>query len=264
MSSIVYGLIAAVCLPSNFIGVFGLFGVVALFLRWKRTACWLFGTSSVVLCLAGWSPVGPYMLRALENRFPVPELPGSVTGIVMLGGAEETHISADRNTLTLNNNAERIFQTAVLARRYPLARIILSGGGGHLVVDKMQTEADISQRVLVDVGISSEKIETDRRSRTTFENAEESVILAKPQPSDNWILVTSAYNMPRAIASFRAVGFPVTPYPVDYRTGTGGFGLPPGNIADALDIADNAVHEWMGLVVYRLTGKTQFVFPHPD
>ncbi|MBO9135367.1 YdcF family protein [Rhizobium sp. B230/85] len=261
MFLIFYQLVASVFLPSNLIALLGLLGIAALLLRWKCTASWLLGTSSVLLCIAGWSPVGPAVLTTLEDRFTAPDLPDYVTGIVMLGGAEEAHITASRNSLTLNNNAERIFQTAALARRYPQARIILSGGGGHLVLGEIQTEAEIAQRVLVDLGIASERIETERRSQTTYENAVQSMAVAKPQPSDNWLLVTSAYNMPRAVASFRAVGFITVPYPVDYRTRTAEFKLPFSTIAEGLDVSDTAAHEWLGLAAYRLTGKTQTFLP---
>ena len=261
MLSIAYELAAALLLPSNFVALLGLLGVAALLLRWRGTASWLLVTGVLLLCVAGWSPLGPALLMKLENRFPVPQLPGAVTGIVMLGGAEEAHITADRHVPTLNNNAERVFETAVLARRYPNARILLSGGGGHVVAGQYRTEAEIAQSILVDLGIGAERIEMERRSQTTFENAAQSVALAKPQPSDTWLLVTSAYNMPRAVASFRSVGFPVIPYPVDYRTKTADLLLPLSTIAEGLDISDNAVHEWLGLATYRLTGKTQTFFP---
>jgi uncharacterized SAM-binding protein YcdF (DUF218 family) len=188
-------------------------------------------------------------------------MPASVTGIVMLGGAEDTHITADRQSVTLNDNSERIFQTAALARRYPQARILLSGGGGHLVVGESQTESEIARRVLVDLGIPSERIETEQHSRTTFENAVESMAVGKPQPSDKWLLVTSAYNMPRAVASFRAVGFAAIPYPVDYRTRIGDLRRPVSAIADGLVLTDIAAHEWLGLAAYRLAGETQAFLP---
>lgn len=261
MLGIAYKLLTAAFLPSNFIAILGFLGVAALVIRWKRTALWLLSTSSVLLFLAAWSPIGPAMLAALEDRFNVPELPVSVTGIVMLGGAEDAHITESRKSVTLNNNAERIFQTAVLARRFPNARIILSGGGGHLVVGDTLTEAQIAQQVLVELGIASERIETDRQSQTTFENAVDSMAVAHPKPSDTWILVTSAYNMPRAVASFKAVGFATIPYPVDYRTMTSQFRLPFSAVADGLDVTDTAVHEWLGLAAYWLAGKTQTLFP---
>ncbi len=261
MSAIAYSLLAAASLPSNFIAILGFLGVAALVLRWRRTALWLLCTSSLLLCIAGWSPVGPTMLGTLEDRFRVPELPAAVTGIVMLGGAEEAHITESRNSIALNNNAERIFQTAVLARRFPQARILLSGGGGHLVVGETLTEAEIAKRVLVDLGIPPERIETERQSHTTFENAVRSKAMALPKPSDTWILVTSAYNMPRAVASFNAIDFPTIPYPVDYRTRTSQFQLPFTTIADGLDVTDNAAHEWLGLAAYLLDGKTQTFLP---
>ena len=177
---IVSELVESLLFPSNLIALLGLPGVVASVIRWKRLAIWLLCASTVLLGIAGWSPLGPALVMPLENRFSAPEMPASVTGIVMLGGAEDTHITGDIKNVTLNDNSERIFQTAALARRYPQARIVLSGGGGNLIVGEGETESQIARRVLVDLGIPSERIETEQHSRTTFENAVESMAVAKP------------------------------------------------------------------------------------
>ena len=68
-------------------------------------------------------------------------------------------------------------------------------------------------------GLDARRILVETRSRNTYENAVYSKELAQPQPGQIWLLVTSANHMPRAVGCFRAVGFDVIPYPVDYDTG---------------------------------------------
>ncbi len=250
-------------LPSNLIVEIALLGLIALILRWRRTGVAFLASSSVLLALAGWSPFGPFALMTLENRFPQTRLTQPPAGIIMLGGAVNVHITADRGQPALNEAAERITATAVLARQYPGARILLSGGAND-GVHSTATESSVAKDVVVGMGIKPERIETEEQSRTTYENAVRSLAIAKPQGTDRWLLVTSASHMPRAVASFRAVGFPVVPFPVDYRTrGQRDLFRPTESIAVGLSDLDLAVHEWLGLVGYRLLGRTRELFPSP-
>ena len=248
-------------LPSNVIGFIAVIGVSALLLRRFRAATWLLTTAVASFFIVGWSPLGPALIAPLENRFPIPDLPSAVTGIVMLGGAVDTHLTGDRHSTALNDNAERVFATAVLARRYPHARILLSGGANHLFAEQTLNESEVARDVLVDMGIPQERIEMEERSRTTFENAVESLSVAKPKSGDVWLLVTSAYNMPRAVASFEAVRFPVLPYPVDYRTRPTDMFKPTKSIAEGMTLTDVAAHEWLGLLAYWLSGRTHDLLP---
>jgi uncharacterized SAM-binding protein YcdF (DUF218 family) len=89
-------------------------------------------------------------------------------------------------------------------------------------------------------------------------------LIANPQPGERWLLLTSAFHMPRAVAVFRAVGFPVEPYPVDWRTtGPADLFRPYPSVSEGLRRTDVAVREWVGLLLYRLTGKTAELFPAP-
>lgn len=250
-----------VLLPSNIIGFLAALGLGALISMRRRTGISLLVLSTMLLMLAGWSPLGPALIMPLEDRFPIPDLPATVAGIVMLGGAVDTHITADRNSVALNDNAERVFAAAALARRYPQARVLLSGGANHLLAGQSLTESGGARRVLLDLGITSERIEMEERSRTTFENATETLTVAKPKADEVWLLVTSAYNMPRAVASFNAAEFPVIPYPVDFRTRPADLRRPVRSIADGLTLMDIAAHEWLGLLAYRLTGRTLSILP---
>jgi len=85
-----------------------------------------------------------------------------------------------------------------------------------------------------------------------------------PGASDPWLLVTSAAHMPRAVGVFRREGFYIQPYPVDWRTrGREDWAVPFRWASSGLARVDAAAHEWVGLVVYYLTGRTLTLFPAP-
>jgi uncharacterized SAM-binding protein YcdF (DUF218 family) len=103
----------------------------------------------------------------------------------------------------------------------------------------------------------------ERLSRNTEENATLSKALAGPKPGERWLLVTSAYHMPRSVGLFRRAGFAVEPYPVDWRTSRENL-LTPFNLAgEGLERTDLAIREWMGLAAYRISGKTSELLPGP-
>jgi uncharacterized SAM-binding protein YcdF (DUF218 family) len=104
----------------------------------------------------------------------------------------------------------------------------------------------------------------ERRSRNTQENAEFSKALAAPKSGERWLLVTSAYHMPRSVGVFRKAGFAVEPYPVDWRVGGPADRWRFRTFAiDGLANLDAGTREWMGLVAYRISGKTSEFFPGP-
>ena len=263
MGFVLSKIVETILSPSNVIALLGLLGLLALILRRRRFGVALLALSTILLAVVGWSPLGPVLLHTLEDRFPQPSPPADVAGIVMLGGAVDTHVTEDRGSTAFNDNGERLTAIVDLARRYPSARIILSGGAGHILIAHPLTESEAGRRFLVDLGVPAERIELEETSLTTFENAAESFAVAKPKPGAVWLLVTSAYNMPRAVASFRAVGFDVVPYPVDYRTRPADLRRPVATIVGGLELTDIAVHEWLGLLGYRLTGRTQSLLPSP-
>ena len=105
----------------------------------------------------------------------------------------------------------------------------------------------------------------ERLSRNTQENAEFSKALVNPKAGERWLLITSAYHMPRSVGLFRKAGFAVEPYPVDWRVGKAADLLTFSSvIVDGLDRTDLAMREWMGLTAYRASGKIDEWFPGPD
>jgi uncharacterized SAM-binding protein YcdF (DUF218 family) len=250
--------------PSNLVLTLGLCGAVLLVTRWARLGRRLVVGSLLVLALLGLSPLGNLLIIPLEQRFP-PWDPGrgAPQGIVVLGGVISPDVSAERNEVALTEAAERLTVTAELARRYPDARIIFSGGTGALIY-RQGTEAEFAVRLLESLGIPRARIVAEDRSRNTIENALFSKELAAPKPGERWLLVTSAYHLPRAVGVFRRAGFAVEPYPVDWRTrGPQDAARPFATVGDGLRRTDTAVREWVGLLVYWLTGKSSALFPGP-
>ncbi len=251
-------------LPSNLLMATGLIGLALLFTRFRRLASWLIVTSLVLIALVGYSPLGRVLLLPLEDRFPPWDASrGAPDGIVVLGGAISPDISAARGVVALIGPAERVTVTVELARRYPNARIIFTGGTASLD-QSAPLEAPFAVKEFMALGVAHERITAEEQSRNTIENAVFSRLLANPKPGERWLLVTSASHMPRAIAAFRAAGFPVEAYPVDWRTrGRRDAAEPFVSFAGGLAMTDYAAHEWMGLAAYWLTGKTSELFPAP-
>lgn len=214
------------------------------------------------LLVAGFSSLGNILILPLEERFPrwAEGEGGSPDGIVVLGGSFVTGIGAARDSVELNESGERMTEFAALARRYPGARLVFSGGAGGGGV----TESEAAARLLAEIGIEPARVAFEDRSRNTWENAVFTRALVSPGQGERWLLVTSAWHMPRAIGSFRAAGFEVEAYPVDYRTrGRDDAWRGFSSVSEGLRRIDTTVREWIGLAVYRLIGRSPEFLPGP-
>ena len=256
--------IGIMLLPTNFLIGIGVLGALLLATRIAPAGRKLLIASVMLLAICGFSPLGYLLLYPLEQQFPPWDAAGSApAGIVVLGGAIDADVSAAHGVAVVAGAADRILASAALARRYPNARIIYSGGSPNLRSDAR--EADYAASLFESLGISSERLIMERRSRNTQENAEFSKALVSPKEGERWLLVTSAYHMPRAVGIFRKAGFTVEPYPVDWRTGGRGNLLKPSRFfIGGLGRIDTALREWMGLIAYRITGRTSELFPGPN
>jgi uncharacterized SAM-binding protein YcdF (DUF218 family) len=252
-------------LPANFLIGIALLGAILLATRIASFGRELLVASVVLLAVCGFSPLGDLLLYPLEARFP-PWDParGAPDGIVVLGGGIDADLSASHGTVVFTRAADRVVEAAALARQYPKARIIYSGGSANLI-DADAREADYAAAIFERLGVARDRLTMERRSRNTRENAEFSKQLAAPKSGERWLLLTSAFHMPRSIGVFRKVGFPVEPCPVDWRTGGSGDVLKFSPLVlDGLERTEIAVREYLGLVAYRISGKTGELFPRPN
>lgn len=252
--------------PSNFFILVGLLGAALLFsARWRRTGRVLGTLGALGLFAGGLAPLSAVIALPLEDRFPAHAADDApVAGIIVLGGAIDTNTSARRKVLALNDAGERHIAMADLARRYPQARLVFSGGG--LTQDGgPNSEAGIVGRFADVLALPRTRLILEDRSRNTHENAAFTAEMVKPKPGERWLLVTSAWHMPRAMGCFRQAGFDVTAYPVDYRTaGWSDARRFNGFASEGLLLFDLVAKEWLGLVAYRLAGYTDALFPGPQ
>jgi uncharacterized SAM-binding protein YcdF (DUF218 family) len=250
--------------PSNVLITLALIGVVLMATRFARAGRRVAVFAVIVLAVVGWSPLGNAIILPLEERFPPWDASRGVpTGIICLGGALDTVVSPVRGEVAVNEAAERMTAMAELARRFPNARIVFSGGSGRLLYDGA-TESELAERLFVSFGIEKSRITLEDKSRDTSENARLTRDIVQPKPNERWLLVTSAYHMPRAVALFREAGFSVEAFPVDYRTrGAADMLRPFSTLGEGLRRTDTAVREWAGLIVYWITGRTSELLPGP-
>jgi len=257
-----------VATASNAALLLGLLGILlCLWRRRRRAGCVLMGASIVLLAVFGFSPLGNLLIGPLEERFPPAVIaPGTdIAGIIVLGGSIDTHIARMRHQAGLNDSAERLTVVPALARQYPQAKIIFTGGIGlPSLLGNDVTEASVAKQLLESFGIPDDRMLFESKSRDTYENAQFTRDLVKPAPGQHFLLVTSAFHMPRSMGLFRQAGFDVLPYPVNYRTaGPEEDWLPVYDANAGLRLSNLAAHEWIGLFGYWMAGRLDDLFPKP-
>jgi uncharacterized SAM-binding protein YcdF (DUF218 family) len=251
-------------LPTNLLIGVGLVGAILMFTRFASLGRKLVIAAVLLLVICGLSPLGKILLYPLEQRFPSWDAAsGAPDGIIVLGGSIEADLSAVHNTPVVRGAPDRIIAAAALAKRYPNARVLFSGGSANLISNDAR-EADFAGAIFESLGVDKSRLITERGSRNTQENAQFSKALVSPKDGECWLLVTSAFHMPRSVGLFRKAGFDVQPYPVDWRVGGRDDLFSFSNAAvDGLGRTDLAVREWMGLITYWATGKINELLPRP-
>ena len=252
--------------PSNAMLLLLLAGTLMLWSRWAHAGRRVVLVAGILLFITGLTPLGHVLILPLEERFPRARLSDGMPpdGIVVLGGAQDMSITTARGAATVNEAGDRLLEAAALARKYPKTKILLSGGSSAVFGDR-ESEAAGARELLTGLGVAGERVTIEDKARNTYQNALNSAKLTGPHAGELWLLVTSASHMPRAMGSFRTAGFRVEPWPVDYRTrgreDVMRFFPKPSEGWRRVDLA---MREWIGLLAYRLTGRTQSLFPAPE
>ncbi|MCG8635129.1 MAG: YdcF family protein [Desulfobacterales bacterium] len=249
--------------PDFLLVFFTLAGVFCLFAGAVKRAKLIL--SAVVLFMVAVTvlPMGQWLLSPLENRFPTnPELPENVDGIIVLAGAENAYRSAVWDQVELWDHSERLYYFMKFMRIYPDAAYLFAGDSGTLYRQEYKA-ADLARKMFGELGFDADKILFERESKNTYENGVNAYNLVKPEPDEKWILITTAWHMPRAVGVFENLGWDVIPFPVDHGTDITGddrFFLTwefTGNMKGL----QTGIKEWVGLTAYYLTGRTSVLFP---
>jgi len=237
--------------PSHWLGFLVLATVIALVLRWNRVARF-FAVAAALLLVAAAVLAVP-LVRNWEDRYPRPPLPAHVDGILVLGSGFDTALFRARGAPASNEGIWRLEAGFAAARRYPGARLVFSGGSGALGGAPF-SEAETARIILTEMGQDPNQLILEDRSRNTYENILFSKAIVKPKPGEVWLLATAAMHMPRAMAIARKLDWPMTPWPSDYLTAPSGGG-DPLSVTGNLSYIDYVVHEWIGMLAYKLSGK---------
>ena len=248
--------------PVSLAVLLGLLGLLLSFTRLKWTSRLAVLLATGVLFISAFTTLGYVLVRPLEGAFVRPAAaPASVTGIIVLGGGMDAEVNEVRGGYELNRSGDRFTEGLRLAELYPGARLVITGGIGD--IDQAgEPEAVAAERFFLDFGIAKERLVVESKSRNTEENALLTKALVVPKPGETWLLVTSAFHMPRSVGVFRTAGFEVVPWPVDYRsTGSETFGVTLHQPAENVTVTTLAIREWVGLAAYYLTGKTDDWLP---
>ncbi len=216
----------------------------------------LLWSALALLLLLGWQPLPDLLIRQLEGQYA--ELPPQAVlqnyvGVVVLGGSTESAYVAQAHTQPLlNDAAERMTAPLALLRTNPHLRVLYTGGGNTLRSGE-PSEAQLARLFFDSQGVDAQRIRYEAASRTTFENATLSAQLPGVDITQPWLLLTSAWHMPRSMATFTKAGWNVTAYPVDFRTG---LSTPwtEYSLGSGLRSWQLVLHELLGWVAYRLAG----------
>lgn len=242
--------------PSNLMAFALLLALLLLLLRRRAAAGFFLFLALTVLALPTVFGVGERLAYELERMAPRPAaLPERVTGIIVLGGAVEWAQSQARGQLQLNAAGERVLAGAALARRYPEAQLVLTGLYRETVPDDF-VPTPSGGSLIFGPEFAGRRVTFIGEARSTYEEALLALERLQPSAGEEWLLVTSAMHMPRALAVFRTLGWNLTPYPVDYQTAGEPRALDPARTAGrSLQGLDEAVREWAALLIYRATGR---------
>lgn len=210
---------------------------------------------SISLLFLGLFPVGEWILIPLENRYPPNPPLDNIDGVIVLSGAEQPRLASIRNQVAVHGAAERGLAFMMIARRFPNTRLLFTGGNSSLL-NQQYKAADVAERMFAEQGLDVSQIVFERDSRNTYESVVLSKSLMKPRSNQDWVLITTSWHMPRSMGVFCRAGWNVIPYPVDFETdGIISFKI-DWDLGEKLRLISVGMHEWLGILVYRLTKKS--------
>lgn len=248
--------------PGNALVILFILGTLLVLFKAYRAAKWILIPNALIAGLVLSYPVGDWLIQPLENRFEKPaSLPAQIDGIIVLGGGEDLKRSLSWNVAELGLGGDRYIAAKKLADLYPDAPVIFTGGSGSIQLQNTGSEGEIAAQLFNDIGLPSARLVLESQSRNTYENFRN--IKPITRPGGRYLLVTSAFHMPRSVGIARQFEIDVIPYPVDYRSNSAELRRINVDLFDHLKALEPGWREWIGLTVYYHTGKTREWLPAP-
>lgn len=241
--------------PANLVAALLCIWLILSMLEWYNAAKITLRCAVFVFLSLGFLPLGQNGLHYLETQYQRPAKWPHIDGILVLGGAVDIDNSSASGRPEFNDGVDRVLMAVELARYFPKARLVFSGGSPNIIHNQPPDSIEIN-RFLKNMGYEDFNVIYEEKSRNTYENIKNSYSLLSPKEGENWVLVTSAFHMPRAMAVAQKIGWGLIPYPVDYRGGAGYVFLPfESNTLDNLRASQISLREMIGMAAYKLTGK---------
>ena len=242
--------------PFNIFIFITLFTMFLYFINFRRLSLIIYLINFIFIALISFLPIGSYLTYIIEKEFHTnTKTPERVDGILILGGATNPLLFKEFDQISLNGSAERLVESVMIIRKFEKAKVIFSGGSG--IVNRSDLgHSQVAKQFYKKIGVDINKIFFEDKSRNTYENIIYSKKIAKPKKNENWLLITSAFHMKRALFIAEKNNWKLVPYAVDFKN-TKEFKLTPNiNLLSNLNSFQSGLHEWLGLVAYYLMGRT--------
>lgn len=253
MSFILSKLLWYIFNPFNIFILLYFIGFFLLLLKKSKIGFYLIFFNLLLISFISFFPIGDLLIYKLEKKYhnSINNYPKEINGILVLGGATNPFLSNDYNQIIVNESAERLIESVNLISKHNEAKVIFSGGLGH---------AGVVKKFYNKMGIDLNKITFEDKSRNTYENILFSKKILNSHKSENWILLTSAFHMRRAILISERVNLNFYPFPVDFNQPKEIDLLPNFSLLSNLNNFQKGSHEWIGLISYYLMGRTDKIF----
>ena len=243
--------------PFNIFIFITLFTMFLYLINFRRISLIIYLINFIFIALISFLPIGSYLTYIIEKEFHTnTKIPERVDGILILGGATNPLLFKEFDQISLNGSAERLVESVMIIRKFEKAKVIFSGGSG--IVNRSDLgHSQVAKLFYKKMGVDINKIFFEDKSRNTHENIIYSKKIAKPKKNENWLLITSAFHMKRALLIAEKNNWKLIPYAVDFKN-IKEFKLTPNlNLLSNLNSFQSGLHEWLGLVSYYLMGRTE-------
>ncbi len=220
----------------------------------QRAGKILISAGLILLTLFSYRVIADKLLRPLEREYNSFETKNSaeiekedestIKFVVVLGGGHSSDTELPLLSQIGRNSLVRLIEGIRIYRKYPDAKLLLSGSG----------VAEVMARVAMEIGVPERDIILESKSKDTKDEARFIKPMVGKEP---FVLVTTASHIPRSMALFKKLGMNPIPSPIGHRVSEvqrlspHSFFPGTGN----LEKAEMAIHEYLGLTWSKLRGQ---------
>ena len=246
--------------PFNVFILFTILTIILYLINFRKSSIVIFLTNSLYLIIISFMPIGDYLIHKIEKEYHAKfKIPEKLDGILILGGATNPSLYKEFNQISVNGSAERLIESVNLIKKFKNSKVIFSGGSG--VINRPDLgHSQVAKLFYKKMGVLDNRIIYENNSRNTYENILFSKKIGKPKINDNWLLITSASHMKRALLIASKNNWEFIPYAVDFKTMKKFKFLPNLNLLANINSFQYGSHEWLGLISYYLMNRTNKIF----